>query len=148
MCFHSTHRRFGRLWKYEMDTAFEKAKVALTSPPVLPIPDFKQLFILGNDTSFVSVGEFLSQNNLNGRVNPTELLRRTINNRELNCSSCDREALAVTFDVKKFSIYLLPYIPLILIKDHQALGYEFSMNDLHWTLSRWFSGGTSLKDGL
>ena len=48
-------------WTDKSETAFEKLKIALTSPPILAMPKDKGLFVLDSDASDLNIGAVLSQ---------------------------------------------------------------------------------------
>ena len=56
---------------------------------------------------------------------------------EKNYSTCEREALAVMFALKKFRVHLLSAEPFTLVTDHQALQYAFKRKNVHGRLARW-----------
>ncbi|XP_062104134.1 uncharacterized mitochondrial protein AtMg00860-like [Humulus lupulus] len=49
-------------WSSEASQAFEKLKAAMTSTPVLQLPDFSQDFIVETDASNIGIGGVLMQN--------------------------------------------------------------------------------------
>lgn len=44
---------------------------------------------------------------------------------EKSYQTCEKEALVVVFALRQFSVFFLSPDPLIMITDHQALGYAF-----------------------
>lgn len=55
--------KFGNfLWTPTSERAFDKLKHALTSSPVLALPDFSQPFTVETDAGGVGIGAVLSQN--------------------------------------------------------------------------------------
>ena len=121
----------------EMEDAFRTLKQKLTSPAVLDFPDFNQPFIVETDASCLSLGAVLAQKKEDGKVHPIQYASRTMTDAEKKYSTCEREALAVIFALKKFRVYLLSSIPFTIITDHQALRYTFQKNDVHGRLARW-----------
>lgn len=124
-------------WNSDMDIAFEKIKMALSSPPSLSFSDFEQCFIVETDSSSLSVGSALSDKMEDERVHPIGFASRTINNIQRNHSTCERESLAVIFGLKKFRLHFSSYLPFILITDHQALIYAFAKKNFHRCVAHW-----------
>jgi hypothetical protein len=50
-------------WTVATEQAFKQLKEALTTPPVLRLPDFTQQFIVECDASGIVLGTILTQNN-------------------------------------------------------------------------------------
>ena len=53
----------GFKWNEAAEVPFTKLKEALTSPPVLGLPDFSQQFVIECDASGIRIGAVLTQNN-------------------------------------------------------------------------------------
>lgn len=53
-------KKDGFLWSKEADTAFSPLKGALSTTPVLALPDFTKLFTIECDASNVGIGAILS----------------------------------------------------------------------------------------
>ena len=124
-------------WNAEMTDAFNTLKEKLTTPPVLSFPNFDDQFIVETDASNVSVGAVLSQKKEDGKVHPIQYASRTMTKQERNYSTCERDALAVIFALKKYRVYLLSSLPFKLITDHMALRWAFQKKDIHGRLARW-----------
>ena len=130
----STKRIFK--WTAEMQEAFEKLKLKLTSPPVLAFPDFQRPFVVETDASSVAVGAVMAQRKEDRKVHPIQYASRPMTSAERKYSACEHEALAVIFALKKFRVYLLSTQRFVLITDHQALQYAFKKKDIHGRLAR------------
>ena len=55
------------MWGEEQAQVFEKLKMAITSPPVLSIPDFSKQFVLQTDACGTAVAAVLLQQHDDGR---------------------------------------------------------------------------------
>lgn len=84
-----------------MKEAFQMLKAKLTSPPVLAFPDFDAPVIVGTDYSNVALGSMFSQKKDGRKVQPVQYAIRTTHLAEQNYSTCEREAVAVIFVLRK-----------------------------------------------
>lgn len=89
-------------WTDATEQAFIKLKQAITSAPVLALPDFTQPFVLETDASGVGVGAVLSQNS-----HPIAYFSKKLVPRMQKQSAYTRELLAITEALAKFRHYLL-----------------------------------------
>ncbi len=121
-----------------MQTAFGELKVKLTSAPVLAYPDYEKPFVVCTDASSGAVGTVLSQADGSGRGHSIHYASRALAAAESNYSAIEREALSVTFALKRFRNYLTSN-RFKLYTDHQALKYVFNMKDPHGRIARWFT---------
>lgn len=112
-------------------------KEKLTTPPVLPYPNFGKPFVLETVPSLVAVGAVLVQKQGDGKVHPAQFASWTMNLAAKNYSTCERGALGVVFALRQFRVYLLSSKPFKVVTDHQALSYVFRKNDIHGRLARW-----------
>ncbi|XXG42550.1 hypothetical protein AAC387_Pa01g2802 [Persea americana] len=110
-------------WSPKAETAFENLKRALTTTPVLALPNFSQEFVLECDASGSGIGAVLMQNG-----HPLAYLMQNghplayLSGRNLTLSICDKEMLAIIFAVSKWRPYLLGRHFKILT-DHRTLKY-------------------------
>ncbi|GFR81487.1 retrovirus-related Pol polyprotein from transposon 297 [Elysia marginata] len=91
--------------KYSQENAYNSLKFAVTSKPVLQLPDIDKMFILRTDTSGRGLGAALMQES-GGILFPVTYARKKLTDRERKYSVIEREALAIVWEVKKFSLYL------------------------------------------
>jgi hypothetical protein len=77
-------------WDTEADQAFEKLKQAVSTPPVLALPDFNQSFVVECDASGLGLGPVLMQG---GR--PISYFSKSLKGRELSLSTYEKEFLAL-----------------------------------------------------
>ena len=81
---------------------FQALKDAITSAPVLRLPDFSKPFTLETDAPGVGIGAALSQN-----WHPIAFFSKRLSDRMQHQSAYVRELYAVTEAVQKFRHYLI-----------------------------------------
>lgn len=89
------------VWGAEADRAFEKLKLAMSSAPVLTLPDFTQPFVLETDASGTGIGAVLMQQ---GR--PIAYLSKTLSLKHQALSIYEREFLAILLAIQRWKHYL------------------------------------------
>lgn len=82
--------------------AFEKLKEAVTTPPVLALPDFTRSFTVECDASGVGLGVVLMQDG-----KPISFFSKSLKGRELSLSTYKKEFLALISTVQKWRPYFL-----------------------------------------
>lgn len=113
-----------------MKTACQTLKVRLIFPPVLDFSDFDKSFIVKTDALCVSLGAVLTQRNDDGKTYHIQYANRITTDTEKKFLTCEREALAVAFVLKKFRVDLSYSIPFSFITDHQALRCTFQKKNV------------------
>jgi hypothetical protein len=81
--------------------AFEALKHALTSAPVLQLPDFSKTFIVETDASGCGLGAVLMQDK-----HPIAYISKSLGPRQQALSVYERELLAIIYAVQKWGAYL------------------------------------------
>lgn len=89
-------------WSPDAETAFNQLKVAMTTMPVLRLPDFGAPFQVDTDASTVAVGAVLSQNK-----HPLDFFSKKMSPRMQAASTYVREMYIITEAVKKWRQYLI-----------------------------------------
>ena len=123
-------------WDRVEAAAMESLKIALTSPPLMSLPDFDRDFFLCTDASDCGIGAVLSQLDKDSKEHPVYYASRTLNPAERNYSTSERECLAVKWACDLFRPYLLGR-PFKLYTDHAALRWLFRTKDPKSKLVRW-----------
>ena len=118
-------------WSEECRQAFESLKAALTSAPVLSIPDPGGDFEMSTDASNVGIGAELTQN---GR--PVLFFSRKLRNAEVNYATHDKEALAIIEAVREWRVCLLGR-HVKVYTDHNSLKNVFSQPNLNQRQRLW-----------
>ena len=93
-------------WTDITQSAFDALKNALTTPPVLAMPNDVDIFILDADSSNHTIGSVLSQ--VQGGVERViAYASRTLDKREMNYCITRKELLAIVYSLKYFKQYLM-----------------------------------------
>ncbi|KAL5850318.1 hypothetical protein ACOSQ4_008331 [Xanthoceras sorbifolium] len=110
-------RKGGFIWNEEAEMAFQNLKVAMTTTPVLALPDFQQPFVLETDACDTGIGVVLMQQD-----RPIAYISKSLPNRKKGLSTYEKELLAIVYAVQKWRAYL--HGNRFTIKtDHHSLKY-------------------------
>ncbi|XP_074271624.1 uncharacterized protein LOC141595557 [Silene latifolia] len=88
-------------WDNSAFRAFQALKTALTSAPVLALPDFNKLFVVETDASNNGIGAVLMQEG-----HPLAFISKTLSPKWQKLSVYEKELLAIVFAVQKWEQYL------------------------------------------
>ena len=88
-------------WSEEATLAFQQLKVAMTTTPVLALPDFSQPFVVETDASQTGIGAVLMQNH-----RPIAYISKALPLRKRGLSVYERELWALIHAVNKWRTYL------------------------------------------
>lgn len=102
-------------WSDQTEQAFITLKQAVTSAPVLALPDFQQPFVLETDASGLGIGAVLSQ-----AGHPIAFFSKKLTPTAQKKSAYVREFMAITAALAKFRHYLLGH-QFIIRTDQQSL---------------------------
>lgn len=102
-------------WNMQTETAFINLKNAITSAPVLDLPNFSQPFVLETDASGTGVGAVLSH-----LGHPIAYFSKKLSPRAQKQSAYVRELLAITEALSKFRHYLLGH-QFVIRTDQKSL---------------------------
>lgn len=89
-------------WSLEAQNSFEELKRAMTSTPVLALPDFSKSFVVEIDACQMGIGAVLMQ----GR-NPISYFSKKLGPKNQHLSTYEKELLALYTAVSKWRHYLL-----------------------------------------
>ena len=118
-------------WNPEAERAFHQLKLALTTAPVLRLPDFDKLFDVAADASGVGIGAVLSQES-----HPVSYFSEKLSEAKLRYSNYDRELYAVVQSLRFWRHYLL-HNDFTLYSDHDALRFLHSQKKLSSRHAKW-----------
>ncbi|MCH81226.1 retrotransposon protein [Trifolium medium] len=108
-------KKDGFHWNTDAETAFHKLKQAITTAPVLGLPNFSEPFTLETDASGTGVGAVLGQ-----RGHPIAYFSKKLSLRRQKQSAYIRELLAITEALAKFRHYLLGH-KFVIKTDQKSL---------------------------
>ena len=123
------------VWTRDSQGAFEALKEALSTPPVLCLPNEEGNLILDTDASDRSIGAVLSQVQ-EGCERVVAYAGRTLNSNEVNYCITRKELLAIVYFTKHFRQYLLGR-RFIARTDHAALSWLRKMDRPVGQNARW-----------
>jgi len=124
-------------WTKERQEAFDMLKKAITSSPVLIMPDLEKPFTVEADASLYGYGAILSQE-FEGKLHPIAYMSHSFTTSERNYSTYDRELLAVCKAFEEWHQYLYGARHTItVLSDHQALAYFAASHTLTRRHARW-----------
>ena len=122
-------------WTYEAEHAFNQLKHAMTTVPILALPDFNKPLVIKTDASGVGVGAVLMQDQ-----RPIAYYSHILPQRNRLKSVYERELMAIVFAIQKWRPYLLLFKKLLkylleqrlISEEHQKwltklLGYTFDI---------------------
>lgn len=118
-------------WSPDAHQVFSALKRALSSTPVLALPDFTKPFTVECDASDSGIGAVLSQEG-----HPIEFLRKPLTPKHQALLVYDKEMMAVVFVVRKWRSYLIVH-PFRILTDHQTLKYFLDQHITTQTQQRW-----------
>ena len=123
------------VWSQACEQAFEHLKTALTTAPILGMPNEVDQFVFDTDASNHAVGAVLSQLQ-NGREVVIAYASRRLSPAERNYCITRRELLAIVVFVKQFRHYILGRRFLIRT-DHAALQWLRKVSEPIGQQARW-----------
>jgi hypothetical protein len=98
------------VWTSIQEQSFSALKAALTSAPVLALPDFSKPFVIEMDASGTGIGAMLI----------LAFLTKSLSNRLQGLSTYEKEYLAIFMDVEQWHSYL-QLAEFLILKDHKSL---------------------------
>ncbi|GJP47589.1 hypothetical protein CLOM_g6771 [Closterium sp. NIES-68] len=122
-------------WERKHQEAVEQLKQALTSAPVLILPDPERDYVIEADASDQAVGAVLMQDQGNG-LQPIAYLSKKLHGAELNYPIHDKEALAIVIAFKAWRCYLEGRRTTVYT-DHCSLKYLKTQPNLSRRQVRW-----------
>jgi len=114
------HKQFQ--WPPIAQEAFDKLKLALTTTPVLALPNFQQPFTVETDACGEGIGAVLMQSG-----QPIAYLSKALGEKHKKLSIYEKEFLALIMAVEKWKHYLQRQ-EFTILTDHKSLSYLAEQN--------------------
>ena len=121
-------------WSEAQHRAFNRLKLALTTAPVLKLPDFDRQFVVTTDASDAAVGAILEQDFGNG-LQPMAFASRKLNDAKMRYSAYERELLGIVWALAQWKHYCRGPHSVIIQTDHAPLRHlpnQASVNTHVW----------------
>ena len=99
-------------WNHHAQMAFEDLKRAMTTAPVLSMPDFEIPFVIETDACGVGIGAVLMQHG-----HPIAFLSKALSSQNLGLSVYEKELFALVLAVTKWKHYLVGH-HFVIKTDH------------------------------
>jgi len=123
------------VWKQVHQNAFIELKQALSSTPILYLPNLDKVFVLRTDASHEGLGAVLLQYD-EDVAHPIAYASRKLSSAESNYAVIEKECLAIIWGLRKFQQYLL-LKEFCIETDHQPLIYLNKTRMNNGRLMRW-----------
>src|SRR6202795_3363892 len=122
-------------WTTQHDDAFNQLKTAVSSAPILIIPNPQLQYTVATDASGYAIGAALQQDHGNG-LQPCAFLSRKMNDAERNYAVHEQELLAIVHALREWRHYLLGN-RIIVTTDHRSLQYLSTQDKLSARQTKW-----------
>jgi hypothetical protein len=122
-------------WTSAQEQAFNQLKTAVSTAPVLIIPDPTLPYTLVTDASGYAIGAALCQDHGNG-LQPCAYRSRKMNDHERNYPVHEQELLSIIDALREWRHYLLGN-RFTVITDHRSLQYLSTQDKLSARQTRW-----------
>ena len=129
------HKNTSYEWTSVQEQAFNQLKTAVSTAPVLIIPDPTLPYTLVTDASGYAIGAALCQDHGNG-LQPCAYRSRKMNDHERNYPVHEQELLSIIDALREWRHYLLGN-RFTVITDHRSLQYLSTQDKLSARQTRW-----------
>ena len=125
-------------WSTSQHQAFNRLKLALTTAPVLRLPDFERQFVVTTDASDAAVGAILEQDFGNG-LQPVAFASRKLNGAEMRYSVYERELLGIVWALAQWKHYFRGLHSVVIQTDHAPLRHLPNQASVNARIWKWIN---------
>ena len=122
-------------WSQACETAFDKLKTMLVSPPIMRSPNWDLPFKIMCDASDYATRVVLGKRE-DKKTFVIYYASKTLDSAQSNYTTTEKEFLDVVFALEKFKSYIVGSL-ITIFTDHAALKYLLSKQDTKPHLTRW-----------
>ena len=125
-------------WSEAQHQAFNRLKLALTTAPILKLPNFERQFVVTTDASDAAVGAILEQDFGNG-LQPMAFASRKLNDAEMRYSAYERELLGIVWALAQWKHYCRGPHTVIIQTDHAPLRHLPNQASVNARIWKWIN---------
>ena len=125
-------------WSEAQHQAFNRLKLALTTAPVLKLPDFDRQFVVTIDASDAAVHAILEQDFGNG-LQPVAFASRKLNDAEMRYSAYERELLGIVWALAQWKQYCQGPHAVVIQTDHAPLRHLSNQSSINSRIWKWIN---------
>ena len=125
-------------WSTSQHQAFNRLKLALTTAPVLRLPNFERQFVVTTDASDAALGAILKQDFGNG-LQPVAFASRKLNGAEIRYSAYEKELLGIVWALAQWKHYFQGLHSVVIQTDHAPLRHLPNQPSVNVRIWKWIN---------